>query len=78
MLFRGGTSDSDRMGRPSFLLSSMIDEKLTADMQAWLAKDKHDRESLEAGATMVLKLTRNRAMYNTIITRPERFEDKIR
>lgn len=66
------------MGRPSFLLSSMIDEKLTADMQAWLAKDKHDRESLEAGATMVLKLTRNRAMYNTIITRPERFEDKIR
>lgn len=56
----------------------MIDEKLTADMQAWLAKDKHDRESLEVGATMVLKLTRNRAMYNTIITRPERFEDKIR
>lgn len=47
-------------------------------MQAWLAKESHDRDSLLQGAEMVLKLTRNMSMYQTIIRRPERFESKIR
>lgn len=47
-------------------------------MQAWLAESAHDRESLMRGAEMVLKLTRNMSMYQTIIRRPEKFESKIR
>lgn len=47
-------------------------------MQAWLNAEKHDRESVARGAEMVLKLTRNMAMYQTIMRRPERFESKVR
>ena len=47
-------------------------------MQAWLAESAHDRSSLMRGAEMVLKLTRNMSMYQTIIRRPEKFESKIR
>lgn len=57
---------------------TMIDKKLTEDMQAWLNAEKHDRESVARGAEMVLKLTRNMAMYQTIMRRPERFESKVR
>lgn len=57
---------------------TMIDNKLTENMQAWLAESAHDRESLMRGAEMVLKLTRNMSMYQTIIRRPEKFESKIR
>lgn len=39
-------------------------------MQTWLAKESHDRDSLLQGAEMVLKLTRNMSMYQTIIRRP--------
>ena len=56
----------------------MIDKKLTEDMQAWLNAEKHDRESVARGAEMVLKLTRNMSMYQTIMRRPERFESKVR
>ena len=56
----------------------MIDNKLTENMQAWLAESAHDRSSLMRGAEMVLKLTRNMSMYQTIIRRPEKFESKIR
>ena len=47
-------------------------------MQAWLAAETHDHDSLVAGAEMVLRLTRNRAMYQTIMRRPKYFENKIR
>lgn len=47
-------------------------------MQAWLNAEKHDRESVARGAEMVLKLTRNMSMYQTIMRRPERFESKVR
>ncbi len=56
----------------------MIDNQLTKNMQSWLNADSHDRDSLMAGAEMVLKLTRNMSMYQAIIRRPERFESKIR
>lgn len=45
-------------------------------MQAWLNAEKHDRESVAHGAEMVLKLTRNMSMYQTIMRRPERFESR--
>ena len=47
-------------------------------MQTWLAAETHDHDSLVAGAEMVLRLTRNRAMYQTIMRRPKYFENKIR
>lgn len=47
-------------------------------MQAWLAEDSHNQDSLIRGAEMVLKLTRNMAMYQTILRRPAKFESKIR
>ena len=56
----------------------MIDKKFTEDMQTWLAAETHDHDSLVAGAEMVLRLTRNRAMYQTIMRRPKYFENKIR
>lgn len=62
----------------ALLFVTMIDNKLTQDMQAWLAEETHDDESLRRGAEMVLKLTRNMAMYQTILRRPARFESKIR
>lgn len=47
-------------------------------MQAWLAEDSHNQDSLIKGAEMVLRLTRNMAMYQTILRRPAKFESKIR
>lgn len=47
-------------------------------MQAWLQQDSHDNASLVQGAEMVLKLTRNVAMYQTIMRRPDKYESKIR
>lgn len=47
-------------------------------MQAWLQQDSHDNASLIQGAEMVLKLTRNVAMYQTIMRRPDKYESKIR
>lgn len=47
-------------------------------MQAWLQQDSHDNASLIQGAEMVLKLTRNVAMYQTIMRRPSKYESKIR
>lgn len=47
-------------------------------MQAWLQQDGHDNASLVQGAEMVLKLTRNVAMYQTIMRRPDKYESKIR
>lgn len=47
-------------------------------MQAWLQQDGHDNASLIQGAEMVLKLTRNVAMYQTIMRRPGKYESKIR
>lgn len=54
-----------------------FDDNLTAQIQAWLAKPEHSKEDLVQGATYVLKLTRNHALFNTIMRRPERYEDKI-
>lgn len=54
-----------------------FDDNFTAQIQAWLAKPEHSKDDLIQGATYVLKLTRNQAMFNTIMRRPERYKDKI-
>lgn len=54
-----------------------FDDNLTAQIQAWLAKPEHSKDDLVQGATYVLKLTRNQALFNAIMRRPEKYEDKI-
>ena len=54
-----------------------FDDNFTAQIQTWLAKPEHSKDDLIQGATYVLKLTGNQAMFNTIMRRPERYEDKI-
>lgn len=53
------------------------DKLFRARVIEWLAKEKHTEAELADGAMMVLQCNRNRALYNTIMRRPARFEDKI-
>ena len=53
-----------------------MDEKLTKNIQDWLATPAQDRD-IDEGATMLLKLNRNRTLYNNIVRRPERFAGKL-
>ena len=54
-----------------------IDKLFRAKVEEWLSKNKHTEAELADGAMMVLQCNRNHAMYNTIMRRPSRFEDKI-
>lgn len=54
-----------------------IDKLFRANVEKWLSKKEHTKEELADGAMMVLQCTRNRTLYNTIMRRPERFEEKI-
>lgn len=53
-----------------------LDPKVTQQIQAWLNTPETDRD-LRAGAELMLSLNRNRALYNAIIHRPDRFKDKL-
>lgn len=56
-----------------------IDNKLTERVREWLMADDHtSTEDIINGATMLLQLNRNRALFNTIVRRPERYVEKIR
>ena len=46
-------------------------------MTEWLSKKKHTEAELADGAMMVLQCNRNHALYNTIMRRPARYEEKI-
>ena len=54
-----------------------IDKLFRAKVEEWLSKNKHTDAELADGAMMVLQCNRNHAMYNTIMRRPVRFEEKI-
>ena len=54
-----------------------IDKLFRAKVEEWLSKEKHTEAELADGAMMVLQCNRNHAMYNTIMRRPMRFEEKI-
>lgn len=53
-----------------------IDEQLTIDMQGWLNTEPAQRDLMK-GAEMVLKLTRNRYLYQNISRNPQKFASKI-
>ena len=53
-----------------------IDEQLTKDMQSWLNTEPAERDLLK-GAEMVLKLTRNRILFQNISRNPQKFASKI-
>lgn len=47
-------------------------------MKRWLDAQEHtEKADIIAGATMLLQLNRNNAMFNTIMRNPERYVDKI-
>ncbi len=54
-----------------------IDKLLRARIEEWLAKESHTADELTKGATMMLQCTRNVAMFNTVMRKPSRYEDKI-
>lgn len=56
----------------------MIDNKLTQQIGKWLTHvgPRTDQEIVE-GATMLLRLNRNRSLYQTVVTRPQRHESKV-
>ena len=53
-----------------------IDEQLTINMQGWLNTEPAKRDLMK-GAEMVLKLTRNRILYQNISHNPKKFASKI-
>lgn len=56
----------------------MIDNELTQHIGKWLTHvgPRTDQEIIE-GATMLLRLNRNRSLYQTVVTRPQRHESKV-
>ncbi len=55
-----------------------MDHNLTVRIKKWLDEDSHTTTGdILEGATMLLQLNRNRALFNTIVRRPERHVSKI-
>lgn len=56
----------------------MIDNELTQQIGKWLTHvgPRTDQEIIE-GATMLLRLNRNRSLYQTVVIRPQRHESKV-
>lgn len=54
----------------------MIDEKFTKEIQEWLATPDSQKD-IPAGATMLLRMNRNRILYTNIIARPQKFLPKL-
>ena len=53
-----------------------MDDKLTAQIQAYINADPEDRD-IEFGAVLLLKLNKNRILFNNITRRPDKFADKL-
>jgi len=53
-----------------------IDPKLTGLLQKWLDTPR-ERRDIRAGADLMLRLNRNRALYNSIMRRPDSLHDKL-
>lgn len=53
-----------------------LDPKVTQQIQDWLNTPDADRD-IRAGAELMFSLNRNRALYNSIIRRPDKFKDKL-
>ena len=60
--------------RPVFIkfkIMANYDPKLTEDMSEWLRSDHTDDESIRKGATMLLRVNRNKGLYERIIRYPK-------
>lgn len=53
-----------------------LDPVLTRKVQEWLNAPESERD-IKEGATLMLQLNRNRALYNSVMLRPEKFKDKL-
>lgn len=53
-----------------------LDPKVTLQLQNWLNTPEDERD-IRAGAELMLSLNRNRALYNSILMRPDKFKDKL-
>lgn len=53
-----------------------LDPKVTQQIQDWLNTPEADRD-IFAGAELMLSLNRNRALYNSVLRRPDKFKDKL-
>lgn len=61
-----------------FINMGKIDNKLTERMQAFIAQEEFTEQEAIDGATMLLQLNRNRALYSTVIRNPLKFVRKIK
>lgn len=55
-----------------------MDNKLTQEMAEWLRLEHPTAEQVERGALLLLKLNRNRILYQNILRRPGKYEAKLR
>ena len=53
-----------------------LDSVLTRKVQEWLDAPESERD-IKEGATLMLQLNRNRALYNSVMLRPAKFKDKL-
>lgn len=60
----------------TFFKVKVMDEKLTAKIQAYLDAAPEDKNVIE-GATMLLSLNRNRIFFQNVVRKPEKFADKV-
>lgn len=58
------------------LKTTYMDEKLTAKIQEYINAEPSERD-IEAGAVLLLKLNKNRILFNNITRRPDKFADKL-
>lgn len=54
----------------------VLDPVITNKVQEWLNTPDEERDMRE-GATLMLQLNRNRALYNSVMMRPDKFRDKL-
>lgn len=62
--------------RATLLKITYMDEKLTAKVQEYINTEPSERD-IEAGAVLLLKLNKNRILFNNITKRPDKFADKL-
>lgn len=53
-----------------------FDPKITKAVQDWLNTPESERD-IKAGADLMLSLNRNRALYNSVVRRPDKFMPKL-
>ena len=60
----------------TFLISNIMDDKLTEKIQAYLKMLPGERNVVE-GATMLLSLNRNRIFFQNVLRKPEKYAEKV-